>query len=490
VAPKASWQLDERAPDKGGKPSSIRVETYDCRVLANASVARLRWTQVLATGNKDVGDSNLGRYTQVAVTAAGIYLLSADMDDAAVTSALKRKPSRSDPPRPYSGTSQNQGRFLTIEDGKDGPIACMGAPTPRESDKDPVVGEVCVSAAKGIVFLGGGYAPGGKIFAQPGYDTRALTSPPAVAGAAPTMNSLLIAGANGIQEVDLEGTVLRTISKTSAGNARYLAKREGVLFEGSDGDLWITMLADGGTKRLAKLPKQFKACADMPDYPKGHRFARSDLEVQSETDFQVDKGGEIACLTLADRNDNMANFSASLVVNLKTGKAQTYGTGCKGTEANGPDCSSTDWWRIQPAPVNRAKFPYALADGRLVKRETDGKTTRVAKLGTGDFQEDQLSPSGTWVAIKGNESDGDFIHFQLFLLNRADGRVWPAGKAQSAALTAKQLATLDKAEIETQDIVGETSLHWIPGHDLLLVDGNILVKPGEGAIELPGRVVF
>lgn len=488
VAPKASWLLEERASDKGAKPSSLRAETYDCRTVANASVARLRWTQVGA--KKDVGDSNLGRYTQVAVTAAGIYLLSADMDDAAVAKALKRKPSRSDPPRAYAGNSRNQGRFLSVEAGKDGPIACMGAPTPRESDGDPTVGEVCFSATKGIVFLGGGYAPGGRIFTQVGYEKRALATPIDVEAAAPTVNTLLVAGPNGIQEVDLEGKVLRTISKTSAGKARYLANREGVLFEGPDGDLWLTTLADSNTKRLAKLPKQFKACEEMPDYPKGHRFARADMSAQDETDFQVDKGGELACLGLSDRNDNMANFRVQLAIDLKTGKVRTFGTGCKGTEADGPSCESTDWLRIQPAPVNRAKFPYGLASGRLVKREPDGKTTRVVKLGTGDFEEDRLSPSGTWVTIRGNQIDGDYIHFDLFLLSRADGRVWPVSKTKLAPLTTKQLANLDKSEIETEGVVGETSIHWLPGRDLLLVDGNLLVQPGVGAVELPGSAVF
>jgi|GEM_PF-2957347 hypothetical protein len=161
--PNARWELAEAAPDKGHKPAVVRIEPYDVRVVDGASVARLRWAHVLDGSAKDIGDSDAGRYTQVAVTVAGIYLLSAEMDDAAVAKALKRKPSRSDPPRAYVGTGQNQGRFLTIEKGPDGPMACMGAPTEKEAAKDPGVGEVCVSANKGVVFLGGGWAPAGRI---------------------------------------------------------------------------------------------------------------------------------------------------------------------------------------------------------------------------------------------------------------------------------------------------------------------------------------
>jgi hypothetical protein len=319
---------------------------------------------------------------------------------------------------------------------------------------------------------------------------RALAGAPEAPPSSPTVNTLLVAGAPGIQEVDLAGKVVRTVGQPVTGPARFLSKREGVLFLGADGDLWVTKLADGSTGRVAKLPKKFKSCEEIPDYPPGHRFPRDELDIQEESDFTVDQGGELACLALSDRNDNMANFTVQLVVNLKTGKVRTFGTGCKGVEPRAPRCQATDWLRFAPAPVDRAKFPFGLAKGRLQSRGPDGKKTRLAKLGAGDFQEDQVSPTGTWMTIKGNEEEGDAFHFDLFLLNRADGRVWPVGRTGLAPLTVKQLATLHQGKVETETVVGETSIRWIPGHDRLLVDGRLLVTPGVGAIELPGTVVF
>jgi hypothetical protein len=111
-------------------------------------------------------------------------------------------------------------------------------------------------------------------------------------------------------------------------------------------------------------------------------------------------------------------------------------------------------------------------------------------LGDGDFSEHQISPSGTWVTIQGNEEWGDYCHNDLFILNRADGRVWPVREGRVVPLTSRQLAALAKQRVETLDVVGETSIHWIPGHDLLLVDGNLLVKPGEALVTLPGVAVF
>jgi hypothetical protein len=394
VQPKANWLLEEAQPAKGREAAKVRIETYDCRTIEGASVARLRWTHGLGPKSQDIGDSDRGRYTQIAVTKAGIYLLSADMDDAVVAKSLKRRPSRSDPPRSYVGSSENQERYLIIESGPNGPVACMGSRTLRESDTDPVVGEVCVSAAKGFVFLGGGYAPAGKTFAQAGYKTRVLPPQPYLEPSALPMNTLLVAGEHGIQEVDLEGRVLRTLSKTPAGAARYLPKQEGVLFDGPNHDLYLLMLSDGSERLVAKMPKKFKACASLPDYSSGHRFTRSEVDIHSADDFVVDKSGESACLRLADRNDNMMNFNVELFVTLKTGNVKAY-PWCnseKETDSSlsSPGCTGTEWFESQTPPDNRARFPFALAKGRLVKRDTDGRTTRVATLGSGDFSGHQI----------------------------------------------------------------------------------------------------
>jgi hypothetical protein len=161
VKPNAKWVLKDII---GEKNATITVETYDVRKVAGADVARLRWTLRSGDQTTDVGDSSSGRYTEVAVTAAGLYILSADMDDAKVTEALKKKPSRSDPPRPYRGTKQNSGRFLAIRNG----LVCMGEePLPDAGPcEDTCEGDVCISATSGVVELSGTWAPGVTIFRQ------------------------------------------------------------------------------------------------------------------------------------------------------------------------------------------------------------------------------------------------------------------------------------------------------------------------------------
>jgi hypothetical protein len=160
VTPKAHWVLHSTNADGG--ISTITVETYDVRKVGSADVARLRWTFRGATDDEARDFSGQeGAFAQVAVTPAGLYLLDKDDDDAKIAKALGGKPSRSDPPKPYAGTTRNHGRYVTIEDGK----VCMGTgPEPGAGDcPDTCDGAVCMTTA-GIVEIFGTYAPDQDIY--------------------------------------------------------------------------------------------------------------------------------------------------------------------------------------------------------------------------------------------------------------------------------------------------------------------------------------
>ncbi len=169
VKPNAKWTLQATTGDKTKK---IVVETYDVRKVGAADVARLRWTLVGKTEKSDIGDSDSGKYTQVAVTDAGLYILSSDMDDAAITEALKKKPSRSDPPKAYEGTKTNKGRFLHLRAINGTDVVCAGVgPMPGAGEcEDMCEGEMCVAADKGVVTLNGMWAPENDMFSQKGFE--------------------------------------------------------------------------------------------------------------------------------------------------------------------------------------------------------------------------------------------------------------------------------------------------------------------------------
>jgi hypothetical protein len=162
VAPKATWVLHEPSAsgDAAQKSGTVIVETYDVRTVGRAKVARLRWTHKDSTGEATTFGGNTVQPTQVAVTPAGLYLLDAAMDDAAVAAALTKKPARSSPPRPYKGTKQNGGRYLKVYGDK----VCMGWANVEGECGDVCESEVCFSATAGVTSITGFDAPGGMIW--------------------------------------------------------------------------------------------------------------------------------------------------------------------------------------------------------------------------------------------------------------------------------------------------------------------------------------
>lgn len=164
VKPNAKWELRREGARKDSN-DRIVVETYDVRKVGDADVARIRWTHHVPDGKKeDIGATDSGKPTQVAVTPAGLFLLNAENDDAKVAERLKGKPSRSSPPKAYAGTTKNNGRYLSIDANG---VVCMGfAPTSdgEQECEDTCEGEVCLSETRGVVELSGTYAPSFEIY--------------------------------------------------------------------------------------------------------------------------------------------------------------------------------------------------------------------------------------------------------------------------------------------------------------------------------------
>jgi hypothetical protein len=128
------------------------------RKIGDGDVARLRWTSSAGKESQPYNDGADDLLAQVAITEKGLYLLRADMDDAAVTKALKEAPSRSDPPKPYKGTKRNKGRYLRVAELG---IVCMGW-SHIDGDgecNERCEGEICIAPNDGIVSLDGTYVP-------------------------------------------------------------------------------------------------------------------------------------------------------------------------------------------------------------------------------------------------------------------------------------------------------------------------------------------
>jgi hypothetical protein len=190
----------------------------------------------------------------------------------------------------------------------------------------------------------------------------------------------------------------------------------------------------------------------------------------------------------------MLNFDVHLHVNLGSGRVRqaTNYPECE-PPSTVPSCEPAEQ-ATPPAPAApppAGSFDLDRVDGgednRLVKRGADGSVREVRALGRGDFVPIAASPSGRWLAIGGNEEDGDYIHLQLFLLDRRSGRIWPVREKNVRPLSPQTVKQLGKTPVESEDIVGETALWWLPGRDVLVV-GRALATPGAGLVRLPGAI--
>ncbi len=160
----ARWLLRDTGTVQNA--DTIAVETYDVRKIGGADVARLRWVLQQGTRHRDVGASLAGgRFTQLAVTPRGLYLLSASMDDAKVARALAAAPTWRDPPDAVEPASSGDGSFVRVD--RSG-LVCVGhvaAEGACDGETGLCEGELCVDAG-GVARIAGSWAPGNATFAR------------------------------------------------------------------------------------------------------------------------------------------------------------------------------------------------------------------------------------------------------------------------------------------------------------------------------------
>ena len=112
-----------------------------------------------------------------------------------------------------------------------------------------------------------------------------------------------------------------------------------------------------------------------------------------------------------------------------------------------------------------------------------------------EYSPETSSPSGRWVVLGGDVSEGDYIHRNLVLLDRAKGDIYPirSGRAWPAPLrpVGKRTPPQLKTPIEnTAEAVGETDVRWLGASEeseLLIVD-DLVVKPGVAAFSVKGQI--
>jgi hypothetical protein len=157
VRPDARWEL------VGDGGAHLTVETDDVRAIGDAQVARLR-------GLIDGDVVDMGRHglpAQVAVTAAGIWFLDGDDDDAAIAHTIATTPpTYADVP---ALTEPSAVDFARVWRTGAGVAYCVGHRDPQRDCEPDTCNMACFAPDAGVVLLTGDDAPRGYMFSQAGW---------------------------------------------------------------------------------------------------------------------------------------------------------------------------------------------------------------------------------------------------------------------------------------------------------------------------------
>ena len=266
--------------------------------------------------------------------------------------------------------------------------------------------------------------------------------------------TLIVASEGGIDEVTLEGTTTRKLSRTPASRPRRLPPTGDVLFVVPNSLELRRLSPDTGKEEvIARLPRG-EACRPLQP-----------LSVQEDTDFVIDMKRNVACLSLMDRNMNMVSLQVNARVNLTTHEVKS---------AVVIDLSHT----CKEDPKAHAIFDCS--------REPSFNPPAPAPPGLvlpAGFHVESRSPSERWLVLGGEVTEGDYIHRKLLLLDSETHRVYPIVEGPWPRPIAPGAA------FDTVDVVSESTIRWIQRLDVLLVD-RLLVKPGERTVRLAGDIAF
>jgi len=322
---------------------------------------------------------------------------------------------------------------------------------------------------------------------------------------------LIVGSSRGLEAWRWDGSGKRLISRGPALHPRWLDEhnvlvvRANVNEDLARGGRLERIALDGGKRtRVAKLPPFGSAGAADAGASAAIQWS---LDIQSPDNFVVDASKRFACLTLMDRNLNMLSATLFERVDLATGQVSRWfelldpgdarGPLPDGVKAGQPDagetCSPRENAIAAIAPVETLPFRF---DNERIVEQKEGKPVARAKLGGYFIEAAGASPSGRWLLLGGDLEEGDYIHRQLVLLDRATGDLfpirpkggaWPAPLAPAGKKSPPRFATPVK---NTVGVVGESDVRWLsraPDAEILIVDG-LVVRPGAGSFNVEGEI--
>jgi hypothetical protein len=191
----------------------------------------------------------------------------------------------------------------------------------------------------------------------------------------------------GVLEVDARGKAVRVVSPSRASAGRRLpGGAEALVYVPEQHELRRLDLNTGTEKVVIRLPERAPTCSQ------GETIATRELDVQSPSDLLLDPP-RAACLTLMDRNLNMASYGLTVYANLTGGPHRVSPSLGSCPEYKGPWC----------------KRDMSVKPGRPAPKRLPGLPEAVVGEST--------SPSGRWTLVWFVSDSGDYIYLSYYLLD-------------------------------------------------------------------------
>ena len=258
----------------------------------------------------------------------------------------------------------------------------------------------------------------------------------------------------------------------------------------------------GEVKEIAQIPTGFDGggCKLSPSAD-----AEVTLSVQSDSGFTVDQAHGQVCLTIADRNVNMADVSFAFRVEVESGRVDSSLELDNINEcASGQAlvCSGTLGAGLKPADSAGIKRAWewdaeslSLFPAGSPKHETAkslcGADVDMSDADSRDFgcaSEEGRSGSGRFVLVSGLASEGDYIHRELFVLDLENGEVLGllGENVELKPVTAEDVLTEGFGSL---GVVGESDVRWLGG-DRLWVDGTLIDPGARKSTKIGGQLAW
>lgn len=304
----------------------------------------------------------------------------------------------------------------------------------------------------------------------------------------------------GLHAYDLDGTKVAALGDRG-DLARRLSDGRVVVVEDSTLGARLSVLDAQGTPTLElELPTVFdgESCSMQINALEQEPF--EGLSMQSDRDFSINAKGTHACVTLLDRNENMADYSVDLAIDLATGKVEShvgYEPHDRCPETSLAACKDlgqeTTWTEgIEAAAATRWTHAYDEKTGVLSRAGKAVRELCMPKDQRGvDWQPEygcvfveEVSSSGRWLLVSAEyDVGGDYIYRQLYVLDLETAALSTMVCESEAACTMEAVAPellFVGDEPVGYTVVGESEVGSLPG-DRFWIEGKLVI-PGDGKV--------